>query len=144
MDYKRLALTAVVAWVVDSVYGLAVFVGLLGNEMGRYPALFRPQAEMNSFLPLIFAGSLVAMFVLVYIYAKGYEGGSGLTEGFRFGLLIAILFTGFMSIGLYGTFSIDGRLALMLSVATFVEMLVDGTVIGLVYRGTPARVAVRT
>lgn len=140
MDYKRVALTAVVAWVVDSVYGMAVFMGLLGDEMARSPVLFRPEAQMYSFLPLMFAGSLVAMFVLAYIYAKGYEGGNGITEGFRFGLLLAIFLTGFMSIGIYGTFNVDSRLGLMASVATFVEMLVDGTVIGLVYRGAPARV----
>jgi hypothetical protein len=140
MDYKRVALTAVVAWVVDSVYGMTVFMGLLGNEMGKYPALFRSQAAMTSFLPLMFLGSLVGFLVLAYMYAKGYEGGSGLTEGFRFGLLIAILLTGFMSIGIYSTFNVDGRLAIEASVATFVEFVVDGIAIGLVYRGAPARV----
>jgi hypothetical protein len=140
MDYKRVALTAVVAWVVDSVYGMVVFMGVLGNEMGKYPAVFRSEAAMTSFLPLMFLGSLVGFFVLAYIYAKGYEGGSGLNEGFRFALLIAIFLTGCMSIGIYGTFNVDGRLGVMASIATFVEFVIDGIAIGLVYRGAPVRV----
>ena len=83
---------------------------------------------------------LVGMFVLVYMYAKGYEGGSGFNEGLRFGLLIAVFMTGFMSIGIWGTFNVDSRLAMLASVATFVEFVVDGIAIGVVYRGAAARV----
>ena len=83
MDYKRIALAAVVAWVVDSAYGVIVWMKLLGGEFAKYPALFRPEADMNAHMPLAFAGSLLAMFALAAIYAKGYEGGKGVVEGIR-------------------------------------------------------------
>jgi hypothetical protein len=140
MDYRKIALTAVITWVVDFAYGMVVFGGLLAGEFSRYPLVFRSEASMMAMLPLMLVGSLAAMFVLAYIYAKGYEGGSGMVEGFRFGLLLALFITGFMSIGIYATFNVDGRLAMMASIATFLELLIDGTVMGLVYR--PARVAV--
>ena len=139
MDYKRIALTAVVTWVVDSIFGTVVFMGLLGADMAQNPALFRPEAQMYGLLPLMFAGTLVAFFALAYIYAKGYEGGSGLVEGFRFGVLLAIFITGFMSIGIFATFNVGSGLAVKASIATIVEMLLDGTVMGLVYRGAPVR-----
>jgi hypothetical protein len=143
MDYKRLAITAVVAWVVDAIYGMTVWMGMLGDDMARNAGVFRSEAAMNSYMPLMFAGSLVGMFVLACIYAKGYEGGSGLGEGFRFGLLLAIFMTGFVSIGIYGSFNIDSRLGLLASIVSFVEMVIVGTVIGAVYRRAPAAVAAR-
>lgn len=134
MDYKRLALAAVVAWVVDAIYGLVVWMGMLGGEMERHPGVFRSEAAMNANLPLIFAGALLAMFVLVYIYAKGYEGGSGVQEGLRYGLLLALFMLGFVSLPVYASFNIDGRLGLLASIVSFIEMMLVGTVIGLMYR----------
>ncbi len=134
MDFKRVALAAVVAWVVDTIYAMVVWMGMLGGEMARFPMVFRSEADMNAQLPLMIAGGLVGLFALTYVYAKGYEGGSGIAEGLRFGLTLAVFMTGFVSIAIYGTFNIDGRLGMMASVASFVELLVVGTVIGLTYK----------
>ena len=38
------------------------------------------------------------MFVLTYIYAKGYEGGPGLIEGLRFRAMMGLFVLGFVSI----------------------------------------------
>ena len=140
MDVKRLALAAVVAWVADAVYAMVVWMGLLGPEMARHVGVFRSEAEMNGFLPLMFGGGLLAMFVLAYIYSKGYEGRSGVQEGLRFGLLLGVFMTAFVSIPIYGSFNIDARLGMMASVVSFVEMLVVGTAIGVAYRPAAARV----
>lgn len=140
MDYKRLALAAVVTWVADAIYGMVVWMGMLGPRMAQYPAVFRAEAAVNANLPLMFAGSLVAMFVMTYIYAKGYDGGSGIGEGLRYGLLLALLMTGFVSIPIYVTFNIGGDIATLASIASFVEMLLIGVVIGVMYKpAAPAR-----
>lgn len=134
MDMKRIAIAAVVTWVADVIYGLVVWMGMLGPEMARNQGVFRSEAAMNAGMPLMFAGVLLAMFALVYIYAKGYEGGSGITEGLRFGFLLALFTLGFVSLPIYATFNIDGRLGMLASIASFVEMLFVGAVIGLSYR----------
>ena len=144
MDYKRIALAAVVAWVVDSAYGVIVWMKLLGGEFAKYPALFRPEADMNAHMPLAFAGSLLAMFALAAIYAKGYEGGKGVVEGIRFGLLMALFTLGFVSIGLYASFNLGRRIAVMASAASFLEMIIVGAVIGLMYKPATAARTVRT
>ena len=144
MDYKRIALAAVVAWVVDSAYGVIVWMKLLGSEFAKYPALFRPEADMNAHMPLAFAGSLLAMFVLATIYAKGYEGGKGVVEGMRFGILMALFTLGFVSIGLYASFNLGRRIAVMASAASFLEMIIVGAVIGLMYKPATAARTVRT
>ena len=133
MDYKRLSLAAVVTWIVDSVYGMVVWMGMLGGEMARNPGVFRTEAAMQAYMPLMFGGMLLAMFALVYIYSKGYEGG-GIQEGLRFGLVLAIFVTGFVSLPIYASFNIDSRLGLLATIASFVEMLVVGGVIGVMYR----------
>lgn len=74
------------------------------------------------------------MFVLVYIYAKGYEGGSGVQEGLRYGLLLALFTFGFVSLPIYGSFNIDGRLGVLASIASFIELMLVGIVIGVMYR----------
>ncbi|MBI2187722.1 MAG: hypothetical protein HYU37_11500 [Acidobacteria bacterium] len=134
MDFKRIALAAVVTWVADVIYGLVVWMGLLGPEMARHQGVFRSEAAISAGMPLAFAGALLAMFVLVYIYAKGYEGGSGAGEGLRFGFLLALFMTGFVSLPIYASFNIDARLGLLASIASFIEMLFVGAVIGFSYR----------
>ncbi|MGH9257552.1 MAG: hypothetical protein ACRD3C_23585 [Vicinamibacterales bacterium] len=134
MDYKRLALAAVVTWVVDSIYALVVWMNMLGGEFARHPGVFRSEAAMNANTPLMLAGGLLAMFALVYMYAKGYEGGSGVQEGLRFGLLLAIFMTGFVSIFLYASLNVDGRIGVLTSIASFVELLLVGAVIGVMYK----------
>jgi hypothetical protein len=136
VDYKRIVLAGVVTWVVDSVYGFVVWMKLLGPEFEKYPALFRSQQDMNGKLPIIFGTALLGYMLLAYIYSKGHEGG-GVAEGFRFGLLLAVLWTLLVSTGIWATFNVDDGLALKASVATFVEFTLIGTVIGAVYKPPP-------
>jgi len=134
MDYKRLAIAAVVTWVVDAIYGMVFWTGIMGSRMAQYPAVFRSQEAMNANLPLLLVGGLVAIFVMAYIYAKGYEGGSGIGEGLRYGVLLALLMTGFVSLPIYATFNIDAGLAMLASTLSFVEMMMIGVVLGVMYK----------
>ena len=134
MDYKRIAIAAVGAWVVDNIYAVIVWMRLMVPEMANNPGVFRTEAQMSSNMPMMFLGGLLAMFVLAYMYAKGYEGGSGFGEGLRFGLLIALFTLGFVSIGIYGSFNISARLGVLGAVCSFVEVMIVGVTIGLLYR----------
>ena len=109
----------------------------LSDEFGAFPGVFRSAESGQAALPLMFLGILVGMFAISYVYAKGYEGGSGLLEGLRFGLLIGIFNAGYF-IGVdYGILNIGRRLALMMAVAGLGEWLLVGCTIGLVYRSAP-------
>jgi hypothetical protein len=134
MNYSRLALAAVAATVVDAVYGFLVFGQVLGSEFHRYPDIYRPDDLQTAFLPMMFVGILFAMFVATYLYAKGYEGGSGMQEGMRFGVLVGLLMLGYVWGVDYAIMRIGKKLALYGGVASLVEWIVVGTVIGLVYK----------
>ena len=137
MNYARLALAAVAATVFDAVYGFLVYGMLLTPEFARYPGVYRSNEAGMAFLPLMFAGLFIAIVAAAIVYAKGYEGGSGVAEGARFGFLLAV-FVVFAFAGVnYGVLNIGRRLAAMTAAAGFVEWLVIGTIIGLVYKPAP-------
>jgi hypothetical protein len=134
MNYGRLALAAIAAWVVDAVYGFVVYGTVLSSEFGRYPGVYRPNEVGPSYLPVIFVGILLAMFVASYVYAKGYEGGSGIQEGMRFGVLMGLLVLGYSGIVNYAILNIGRRLAGSVAIAGLVEWTIAGIVIGAVYK----------
>ena len=135
MNYGRLALTAVVGAVVDMVYGFLVYGVLLAGQFGQHAGVYR-RAEDTSYMPFLFLGILVAMFAATYMYAKGYEGGSGVREGVRFGAAVGVLTFGYVAIVNYAVLNIGRRLAASLAVAGFIEWLVLGLVIGFMYKAT--------
>ena len=138
MNYGRLAAAAAAATVADAVYGFLVYGTLLAGEFGRYPAVYRSNEAGAAYLPLMFAGIFVAMLAATFIYAKGYEGGPGIAEGVRFGLLVGIFVLGCFAGVNYAILNIGRKLALMMGAAGFVEWLIAGAVIGAVYRAPSA------
>jgi hypothetical protein len=134
MNYGRLVSAALAATVADIVYGFLIYGMLIASEFEKYPNVYRSAADGPAYLPAMFAGIFVAMIAVAAIYAKGYEGGSGLSEGARFGLLFGFFGGVFYGSVNYGVLIINKRLALMLATAGFFEFLIVGTVIGLVYQ----------
>ena len=134
MNYARLAMAAVAATVFDAAYGFGVYGTLLASEFNRYPAVYRGLEDGPAHLPLMFGGLLLAIVVAVVMYSKGYQGGSGVAEGARFGILLG-LFAALAFAGVnYSVLMIGRKLALEVAAAAFVEWMVIGTIIGLVYK----------
>jgi len=92
MNLGRIVLAAVGAFVAYFVLGglsFALFPSLK-NEFLKYPAVYRSQETMKSFMAPGMAAMFVAMLALAVIYAMLYQGGSGVAEGARFGALIGV------------------------------------------------------
>jgi hypothetical protein len=134
MNYGRVASAAVAATVADIVYGFLVYGTLLAGEFAKFPAVYRAADVGMGYLPLMFAGLFVAMLVAAIIYAKGYDGGSGVAEGARFGVLLGVFVATVFAGVNYATLNIGRRHSLMMAVAGFVEWILVGIVIGLVYK----------
>ena len=137
MNYTRIVIAAVVATIVDAAYGFLVWGKVLSGEFGRYPGIYRPNDDMSG-MPLMFAAILVAMLVASWIYAKGYEGGSGLMEGVKFGVIMGLFLAAYFSSVNYGTMRIGKKMALTYLGGGFGEWLIVGTVIGLVHGSSAA------
>lgn len=133
MNYARLVIAAVIATIVDGLYGFVVWGKVLNGEFGRYVAIYRPAGDTSGFA-LMFAGIFVAMCCAAWMYAKGYEGGNSLAEGLKFGIVIALVVAAYTASTDYGTMRIGKRMALTYLAGGFGEWLVAGLVIGLVYK----------
>jgi len=136
MNISRVALAAVGAFVAYFVLGGLSFVLFpsLKDEFLKYPAVYRSQDAMKTVMPAGMVAMFVAMVVLALIYAMAYQGGSGISEGARFGALIGIFAICAFVIHNYVNLNIGSKLTLQQSIAYFVEWLVTGIVIGIIYR----------
>ena len=137
MSLRRIAVPALVAWLVDSVYGYVVFGLMLNSEFVKYPSVFRSFEAVSSMLPMMFASSLVGFVAVAYIFAKGHDGGPGLKEGFWFGVVFGSYGVFAISIPSYVIYNYGQQLALETTLAGFIEMLIAGIVLGLVYKPAP-------
>lgn len=132
MNFGRVAAAALAAWVVYLGVGPLVNNVLLADLYAQHARVFRPQAEMNVAFGL--AAALAGFFVFAYAYAKGYEGGAGVVEGLRFGVVVGLLLAAFSVAWNYVVLPVSGALAAAWIVDVIVEMAIYGAVVGLVYK----------
>lgn len=141
MNFTRVASAALAAWVLYMVMGYLVHGLLLSDLYRQYTGLMRPQAQQQTILPINFGVVLVGFFAFAYAYAKGYEGGNGLQEGLRFGVLVGIMLCTFGTIWEYMVWPVGRRLLAAWLIDYIVEFALYGIVVGLIYKpaALPAR-----
>jgi len=141
MNYGRIALAALASFIAYFVIGGLSFglVPSLRTEFLKYPAVYRSQEGIKSVMPAGMAAMFVAILALAVIYARLYRGGSGLAEGAGFGALIGVFAIGSFVVHNYVNLNIGLKLTIQQSVAYFIEWLVVGIVIGLIYKPTIAK-----
>jgi hypothetical protein len=133
MNMKRVLLATLAGWVIFFVYGGLVFGMMLASDYRPFTNVFRSQSAMQQHVAIGVLSSLAAIIVLAVIYAKGYEGASGVAEGARFGFLVAIFAACTHIADNYVVLQIGGKLAAEMALATLGEWTLVGIVIGLVY-----------
>ena len=134
MNFARLTMAAIAAWVLYMAMGYLVHGVLLRDTYLQYAGVMRPEAEANAILPFNFGLVLVGFFAFAYAYAKGYEGGSGLQEGLRFGVLVAIMLCTFVAIWQYMVWPAGRGLLAAWLVDYVVEFALYGMVVGMIYK----------
>ena len=91
MNLKRWAMATVGAFVVIFATEFVIHHMWLGEFYHAHASWWRPEAEMQSMMPLRLLAQLIFATLLALVYAKGYERGKGgLGQGFRFGLLVGL------------------------------------------------------
>jgi len=140
MNPMRIALAALGAFVAYFVVGGVMFVSMpwLKTEFMKYPAVYRQQEGQMKHMPVAMAATFVAIVVLAVLYAMIYHGGSAVVEGARFGAqfgaLIGVFAIGTFTVHNYVNLNIGWKLTVEQSVAYFIEWMVVGIVIGVIYR----------
>jgi hypothetical protein len=136
MNYSRLGLAALGGTVASFAFGFLVLwlVPALIKEGHKYPAVFRPKEEMMTVMPIGLVATFISIQVVAIIFAMIYQGGSGTTEGARFGVLIGIFVVCAFVLHNYVNLNIGLKLALGQAAAYFVQWTIIGIVIGLIYK----------
>ena len=135
MNLKRLALAAVGAFVVIFATEFVLHHLCLGEFYKAHAAWWRPEAQMQSMMHLMFLAQAVLAVLLPVVYAKGYEAGkNGLLQGLRFGLLMGLVGMVPYSLSNYVVYPYPSSLIISWFVGGMVEFLLAGLVIGVLYQ----------
>src|SRR5271170_430987 len=140
MNTIRVVVAALGAFVAYFVVGGGMFVAMpwMKTEFMKYPAVYRQEEGQMKKMPVAMAATLVAIVVLAVLYAMMGHGGAGVVEGARFGAefgaLIGVFAIGTFTVHNFVNLNIGWKLTVEQSVAYFIQWLVVGIVIGLIYR----------
>ncbi|MGE0445883.1 MAG: hypothetical protein AB7P99_11695 [Vicinamibacterales bacterium] len=134
MNWSRIVAAGVVAWLASMAVGFLVNDVLLVDLAAPNLAVMRPEADIMTKLPIGFAGTLAAFLAFAYMYARGYEGGSGLHEGIRFGFVAGVVVCGFGVVWFYVAYPITATYGAAMVVDWLAESTIYGAVVGSIYR----------
>ena len=135
MNYLRLGLAALGGMVAYFAFGFLLFwlVPSLIDEAHKYPAVFRAKEKIMTLMPIGMAATLIAILIVAIIFAMLCQSGSCTAEGARLGVLIGIFVVCGFVLHNYVNLNIGLKLALGQAVAYFVQWMIVGIVIGLIY-----------
>lgn len=135
MNYLRIALAALGATVAYFVMGGILFAALpwLQKEFMKYPAVYRTQDEMKRAMPTGMISILVGIIVVAVLYAMAYPAGGGVLDGARFGALIGVFAVCGSALHNHMLLNIGLKLTVGQAISSFMQWLVVGVVISLIY-----------
>jgi hypothetical protein len=136
VNYTRLAFAFVGATVAYFASGFAMFAALPGMkaEFLKYPNVFRPEEDMMKVMPYNMVGNLISIAIVAVVYARIYVAGGGLVPGVCVGALAGIFSVCTYVIHNYATLKIGVKLSVYEGVTYFVQWVIVGAAIGLIYK----------
>ena len=143
MNYARVALAGTATWIASLGLGYLINNVWLLRLYQANAWAYRRADDMASLLPIGFAVQLLGCLAFAFAYAKGYERdteASGIAQGVRFGLIVALIVDGFAVVWNYVTEPIAPRLGLLQVLSIVGQFGVYGAIVGLIYH--PSRLAV--
>ncbi len=85
-------------------------------------------------MPIGFGAGFLGVLAFAYTYAKGYEGGPGLQEGLRFGVLVGVMLVTFVVAWNYVNFPLPLQYLVSTAVATVIQFAALGMTVSLIYK----------
>jgi hypothetical protein len=136
VNYTRLALAFLGATVAYFVFGFAMFAALpaMKTEFMKYPNVYRSQDDMMKLMPGGMLAILIGIVVVAILYAKIYPAGGGIVSGLCLGALIGVFSVCTFVIHNYVNLNIGLKLTLYQGVTYFIQWLIVGAAIGLIYK----------
>jgi hypothetical protein len=104
------------------------------TEFMKYPNVYRPKDEMMKVMPYGMVAILIGIVVVALLYALIYPAGGGIVSGASLGALIGIFTVCIFVIHNYVNLNIGLKLTLYQSIAYFIQWVIVGAAIGLIYK----------
>jgi hypothetical protein len=131
---KKFFIAWVVIFIVWMVGSFIVHGTLLQADYAKLPNLFRPEADAQTYFPLMILAHVIMAGALAWIYARGAEAKPWLPQGLRFGAVIALLTIVPTYIIYYVVQPMPGMHVAKQIVFDGILMLVLGAVVAFLYR----------
>lgn len=132
LNIKSLTITVFVVFAYIFISDMVIHGFILDSTYQATPELWRPKAEMQSFMPWMILGQFLIAKFFVVLFAKGYEG-TGFHEGIRFGLYVGLLITGTYLIQ-YAVSPLPCNLVLAWIGFGLVQSILGGVIAAFVYK----------
>ena len=122
-----------VAWLVGSfvVHGV-----LLRPDYMQLNNLFRTPGDQQKYFPLMLLAHVILSGAFVWIYARGVEAKPWMAQGVRFGIAVALLTTVPTYMIYFVVQPMPGSLVIKQIVFDGALMVILGTIVAWLYRGT--------
>jgi hypothetical protein len=133
MNAKKFILTSIVVFIVYEILNYLIHGFILMDAYAATASLWRPEAEMNSMMWIMWVVDLIKAFVFVFIFTKGIEG-KGWMEGLRYGFWIGLYVSLGMGFGMYATSPIPFSLALQWFIYGVIQLMICGVATALMYK----------
>jgi len=135
VNYAHIALASLGATVAYFAFGFALFAALpaMKSEFMKYPNVYRSQESMMKAMPFGMIAILIAIAVVAFLFAWIHPAG-GIVSGLYLGTLIGIFSVCTFVIHNYVNLNIGLKLTLYQGICYFIQWLIVGTVIGLIYK----------
>jgi hypothetical protein len=132
-DWKKLLIAFVSVYVVVQVCNFMIHAQWLAPTYQSLSEVWRPEAEMQSKMWIMFVTSASFSFFFCYVFARGYEG-KGLAEGARYGVIIGLFFGISQAYDSYVIYPIPYSLALKWFLSGLAVCVLLGVVAAAVYK----------
>lgn len=115
---------------------IVIHAVLLGKTYKELAHLWRPEAELMSFMPWMWLGQFIIAKFYVLLFIRGYEG-KGITEGLRFGLIFIGPYTIAPFLVQYAIIPYPPTLIATWMAAGLVQATLAGVLVSLTYKSNP-------
>jgi uncharacterized membrane protein len=131
---KRLLVAWLVVFVAWMAGSFVVHGALLHDDYARLGNLFRTEAESQHHFPLMILAHVMLAGAFVWIYSRGVEDKPVVSQGLRFGLVVAFLTVVPTYLIYYVVQPMPSAMVLKQIVFDTILLLLLGVVVALVYR----------
>jgi hypothetical protein len=133
MNWKKFFIAFVVTWIWIFVFGFIFHAKIMHPYYLEISTMLRPEADFNSHFPLLVVGQGVIAFFFTMIFVRGFGSGGGTAGGFRYGILLALLWCGANLID-YAVEPLTTTILIAWCIGVVIEFAVAGVIVGMLYK----------